>query len=100
MTARWDFETNELRKNGVSDASDKGTPPESGELHADTFEIPTSVPKNYRGWNLNKRGKNKKGEPLFNLVRKIGGKKQQKYLGVWDQKKADQIIDEMNQDDE
>ncbi|GBC62249.1 hypothetical protein DENIS_3218 [Desulfonema ishimotonii] len=56
----------------------------------------SEIPKSYRGWNLNKRGKNKKGEILFNLAKKIGGKKRQKYLGIWNRDKADRIIDEMN----
>ncbi|MDM8551805.1 GIY-YIG nuclease family protein [Desulfobacterales bacterium HSG2] len=56
----------------------------------------SQVPKNCRGWNLNKRGMNKNGEPIFNLVRKIRGKRHQKYLGVWNQAKADRLIDELD----
>ncbi len=70
------------------------------ELQRKTPESPVShAPKNYRGWNLASRGKNKKGEVLFNLAKKIRGKKQQKYLGVWNQEKADRIIDELSRND-
>ncbi|MCP4344025.1 MAG: hypothetical protein GY795_00685 [Desulfobacterales bacterium] len=49
-------------------------------------------PRQYKGWTLNKRGKNKKGKTMFNLAKKIKGKNRVKYLGVWDQGKADDII--------
>ena len=53
------------------------------------------IPKSYRGWNLNKRGTNKKGQTLFNLVKKIDGTRLQKYIGVWNQEKADKLIDKL-----
>jgi len=88
LTERVKF--NPLKSDDISETTAK--------LHTETQPAPcTQAPKNYRGCNLNKRGKNKNGETLFNLVRKVNGQKQQKYLGVWDQAKADQIIDEMNQ---
>ncbi|MDM8551956.1 ORF6N domain-containing protein [Desulfobacterales bacterium HSG2] len=76
--------------------SAESVPETPAKVHTDTKPV-SRVPRNYRGWNLNKRGKNKKGKVIFNLSKKIGGKKRQKYLGVWDQEKADRIIDEMNQ---
>ncbi len=69
---------------------------ECGELHKEEKILSEpDIPVTYRGWNLNKRGKNRKGETIFNLTKKVEGRKRQKYLGVWNQEKADQIIDEM-----
>ncbi|GEM_PF-6676416 len=85
-----------IEKEKFSMEKDDAVPEKSPE----NLQTPVSqAPKNYRGWNLNSRGKNRKGEILFNLAKKIGGKKQKKYLGAWNQEKADRIIDEMSQND-
>jgi len=101
ISARFGFRLDELRRSEPAgelhkDVSEDKSP-ECGELHKKEDILPKSdIPGTYRGWNLNKRGENRKGEAVFNLTKKIGGKKRQKYLGVWNQEKADQIIDEMN----
>ncbi|MCP4049403.1 MAG: hypothetical protein GY730_01675 [bacterium] len=55
-------------------------------------------PRQYKGWTLNNRGKNKKGKTVFNLAKKIKGKTRIKYLGVWDQGKADDITEAADQE--
>jgi prophage antirepressor-like protein len=91
LAKRWGFDAAEIRKTETPEPEYKNTSPEPEKVH-----MLSSAPSIYRGWNLNRRGKNKNGEDLFNLVRKVRGKRHQKYLGAWNQEKADKLIDELN----
>jgi len=71
------------------------------ELKVDFLEsllIPMKT-KNYRGWTLQKRGINSHGKEIFNLGKKVNGKFQCRYLGVWSQEKADNLINEFEKGD-
>jgi len=101
VSARFGFRLDELKRSEPAGELHKDASANKkmgcGELHKkEDISSESDIPGTYRGWNLNRRGENRKGESVFNLTRKIGGKKRQKYLGVWNQEKADQIIDEMN----
>ncbi len=84
----------ELHKKASDDKEHKYV--QSETLHKEEEKIlrEPDIPGTYRGWNLNKRGENRKGEAIFNLTKKADGRKRQKYLGIWNQEKADRIIDE------
>ena len=55
-------------------------------------EADAETPKNYRGWTTQQRGWNKHGKPIYNIVRHRDGRQVWKYIGVWSEAKADQVI--------
>jgi len=66
LTKRWGFDFTEIEENVASGLLSKNNDVLNGsatkklpKIEQDDFE--TNIPKSYRGWNLNKRGKNKKG---------------------------------------
>ncbi len=101
LKKRWGFEFTEVGDNVISDeilpknniVLDNPTTEKLPKIKLAHSEV--DIPKSYRGWNLNKRGTNKKGQTLFNLVKKIDGTRLQKYLGVWNHEKADKLIDKL-----
>ncbi|MDM8564619.1 hypothetical protein QUF74_03105 [Candidatus Halobeggiatoa sp. HSG11] len=100
LKKRWGFEFTEVGENVVNKVLPKNNTVLNGSTTKKLPKIESShsevdIPKSYRGWNLNKRGTNKKGQTLFNLVKKIDGKRLQKYLGVWNQEKADKLINKL-----
>jgi len=62
------------------------------------FPDPAEIPKNYRGWTVQKRGQNRAGELIFNMVKRVKDQQIWKYIGKWDQSKADKIIDASEKD--
>ena len=107
VSVRFGFGLDELRRAEAAGELHKGSSDDKpddkndkniqcGKLHKEEqIRREADIPGTYRGWTLNRRGKNRKGETVFNLTKKVEGRKQQKYLGVWNQEKADRIIDEM-----
>jgi prophage antirepressor-like protein len=97
LKKRWGFEFTEVGENVVLPKNNTvlngSTTKKLPKVESGHSEV--NIPKSYRGWNLNKRGTNKKGQTLFNLVKKIDGKRLQKYLGIWNQEKADKLINKL-----
>jgi len=75
LTERWGFELSEIGGDRADEALSGNDAVSGGSV---TEELPgvvpagsePEIPKSYRGWNLNRRGKDRKGRALFNLVKK------------------------------
>ncbi|WP_207679893.1 BRO-N domain-containing protein [Desulfonema magnum] len=95
LAGRFGFDIAELKQRvsgtpeGLHKKEPSGSVSETAEKsHRNTESGSGScVPKNYKGWNLKTRGKNKKGEDIFNLTKKIGGKNDRNTSGYGIRKK-------------